>query len=214
MYVQQTIAPSDTDDDGIAQSQTPAGAGNLTLNGALVSGGVATFGAQQYITITCGGNDAGRTFTIVGTGTTGQTLTITQAGANVGATTSTVGMKTVTRVSVDAATAGTIKVGIVGNGRQYPIAVDLNQNPTTISVTVDVTGTINYSVQQTYNNLSSGTPDTWTWFNCPDSAVVSKAADAIGSITSPPTAIAILINSVTAPGQAVFRVIQATNTLG
>ena len=38
-----TVGPLDAaDDNGIAQSQTTAGAADLTLNGALVSGGVAT----------------------------------------------------------------------------------------------------------------------------------------------------------------------------
>lgn len=214
MYVQQTIAPSDTDDDGICTSQTPLGAGNLTLNGALVSGGVAIFGAQQFVTIACAGSDAARIFTIYTVGQTGQTGSFTLAGSSGSTTTATIGALKVTRVAVDAATAGAIKVGIVGQGRQYPIAVDLDQNPTTINVSVDVTGTINYSVQHTYNILSIGNPDTWTWFNCADAAVVSKAVDAFAAYTSPPTAIAILINSVTAPGQVVFRVIQAATAPG
>ena len=44
------------DPDGLAQSQTPSGAGNLTLNGALTSGGVGTFVSSRQITITSAGN--------------------------------------------------------------------------------------------------------------------------------------------------------------
>ena len=60
-----TVGPLDAaDDNGIAQSQTTAGAADLTLNGALVSGGVATFDSPRQVIITSGGNDTGVTFTI------------------------------------------------------------------------------------------------------------------------------------------------------
>ena len=59
-----TVGPLDAaDDNGIAQSQTTAGAADLTLNGALVSGGVATFDSPRQVIITSAGNDTGVTFT-------------------------------------------------------------------------------------------------------------------------------------------------------
>ena len=39
------------DADGIALSQTPVGSGNLTLNGVLVSSGVAILDAAQKVSI-------------------------------------------------------------------------------------------------------------------------------------------------------------------
>lgn len=208
--VTQIIAPSDTDADAICQSQTPLAAGALTLNGASVSGGVATFGAQQYITITCAGADAGRTFTIVAEGRTGQRFTFTQAGANVGATTSTLGPYKVISVSVDAATAGAVEVGIVGQGRQYPVIIDTGQNPCTISVSAVVSGTIDYTVQHSFNDpFADGNPDSWTWFNIGDSAMVTATANGNSNYAFPPRAITILVNSVTAPGSVTFRVIQS-----
>ncbi|MGA1112040.1 MAG: hypothetical protein ACO3VO_10630, partial [Ilumatobacteraceae bacterium] len=69
------------DADGVCQSQTPAATGEqaLTINGALSSGGVATFVAARLITITSAGVDDGRTFTVTGTDVNGnvQTETIT-----------------------------------------------------------------------------------------------------------------------------------------
>lgn len=206
---QQTIAPLDADANGIALSQTPLAGGPLTMNGALVSGGVATLPCQQFPTVTCAGNDAARIFTFTGTGQTGQALTATVAGSSGSVTVSSVGFKTITGVSVDAATADAIEIGIDDVGRQYPCVIDTMLNPTDISVSVDVTDTINFTVQHSFNDPTVGTPDTWTWFNGP-ADVTSKTADAWSSYTAPPRSIAILINSVTAPGQLVFRVIQAS----
>lgn len=208
-----TYAPSATDADGICQSQTPSGAGNLTINGALASGGVATLGAQQFITIDCAGADAGRTFTIVGTGQTGQIVTFTMAGSNASQTVSTVGLKTVTRISVDAATAGAVTVGVNGTGRSYPVIMDYFANPTTVSIYVVVTGTIDFTVQDSPNDPQNNTggPDTWTWFDSDDAALVTTATNAKGNYAFPPHAIAILINS-SAGGSVKVTITQATTT--
>lgn len=206
-----TYAPSATDADGICQSQTPGAAGNLTINGALASGGVATLGAQQFITIDCAGADAGRTFTLVGTGQTGHAVTFTMAGSNASQTVSTVGLKAVTRVSVDAATAGAVIVGVNGKGRAYPAVMDYFANPTTISVYVVVTGTIDWTVQDTPNDPGNNTggPDTWTWFDCDDSALVTTATNAKGNYAFPPHAISLLVNS-SSGGIATVTITQAS----
>ena len=52
------------DPDGLAQTQTPGGAGNLTLNGALTSGGVGTFVSSRQITITSAGDVSARTIAL------------------------------------------------------------------------------------------------------------------------------------------------------
>ena len=65
--VQAVFIEADTDAldaDSISQSQTPSGAGNLTINGAKASGGVATFDSARQVTITSAGNDSARTFTV------------------------------------------------------------------------------------------------------------------------------------------------------
>src|ERR1700761_3608381 len=69
--------------NNIALSQTPGAAGPLTLNGSLVSGGVAVIGNPQRITITT--TDTTHTFTITGTTPTGSILTevVTNAAASV-----------------------------------------------------------------------------------------------------------------------------------
>lgn len=113
--VQSIFIEADTDAadaDSVCASQTPSGAGNLTINGANASGGVATFTAARQVTITCAGNDAGRTFTITGTDVDGTVITEDVSGADTDVSTSTKHFKTVTQIAVDDATAGAITVGM------------------------------------------------------------------------------------------------------
>lgn len=109
------IATLSDDADGVCASQTPGGAGNLTIAGALASGGVATIAAAQKITITSAGDDSGAVFTITGTDADGTTITEAVTGANAGAAVSTKYFKTVTQVAIDGAAAGAVTVGPVGS---------------------------------------------------------------------------------------------------
>ena len=101
------------DADGVCQSQTPAAGGeqNLTINGALASGGVATFTAARLITIASASDDSARTFTVTGTDVNGNVQTETIAGPAT-TVTGTLYFRTVTQVTVDDDTAGAITVGM------------------------------------------------------------------------------------------------------
>lgn len=100
--------------DGICESQTPAGGGaqDLTIDGAQTSGGVATFTAARFVTITSSGTDDGRTFTVTGTDVNGNAQTETITGPDTATVTGTLYFRTVTTVSVDDDTAGAITVGM------------------------------------------------------------------------------------------------------
>ena len=100
--------------DGICESQTPGsgGAQDLTIDGAQTSGGVATFTAARFVTITSAGTDDGRTFTVTGTDVNGNAQTETIAGPDTATVTGTRYFRTVTTVSVDDDTAGAITVGM------------------------------------------------------------------------------------------------------
>jgi hypothetical protein len=105
------------DADGVCQSQTPAAGGEqaLTINGALSSGGVATFVAARLITITSAGADSGRTFTVTGTDVNGNVQTESITGPATTTVTGTKYFRTVTEVLVDENTAGAITVGMANN---------------------------------------------------------------------------------------------------
>ena len=104
------------DADGVCQSQTPGAGGeqDLTINGALASGGVATFTAARLITIASASDDSGRTFTVTGTDVNGNAQTETIAGPAT-TVTGTLYFRTVTQVTVDDNTAGAITVGMAND---------------------------------------------------------------------------------------------------
>lgn len=97
----------------IALSQSLAGAGALTLNGAAATGGVATLTPAQNVVITSAGNDSGLTWTIKGFDYGGSPLSESLAGAN-GAVTSKYIYASVTSISGSGATASTVTAGVSG----------------------------------------------------------------------------------------------------
>jgi hypothetical protein len=113
-----------SDDDGVCASQTPGGAGNLTINGALATGGVATLTSasctQRRVLISTGADETARTFTVYGTraadSKSSGPVDIQEAvtGVNNSTVETLQDFATVTRVAVDGATAGAIKVGTSG----------------------------------------------------------------------------------------------------
>jgi hypothetical protein len=103
------------DADGVCTSQTPASAGNLTINGAQASGGVASFTAARQITIASSSNISNRTFTITGTDAAGNAQVETITGPNNATVTTTGYFKTITQIAISGAAAGALTVGMNGN---------------------------------------------------------------------------------------------------
>ena len=103
-----------TDRNGICAAQTTGGAASLTLDGAGVTDGVATFGTNAVATVTiyAASSNTGVNFEITGTDITGAAQVVTIAGPGAGATvTTTENFLTVTAVAVDAAITGNAEVG-------------------------------------------------------------------------------------------------------
>lgn len=141
--------------NNIALSQSPAGAGNLTLNGSTVSGGVATLDVPRQVIFTSSGNDSARTLTVTGTDWSGTTQTETLAGGN-GATLATTALAylTITKVSISGATAGTITAGTNGVG----ISPWINLDPWalgSVSGQCVPVGTANFTVQVSNDDPNS-----------------------------------------------------------
>jgi len=100
-----------SDTNFYVESVTPTGAGALTL--ANTRPGLNGIGYQ--VIVTCAGDDAGRTFTVVGLGMDGNALTEDISGANAGATTGSSYFAQITSISVDDATDGAVTIGYGGN---------------------------------------------------------------------------------------------------
>jgi len=198
--------------NNIALSQTPSGAGNLTLNGSLVSGGVATLDKPRRVLFTPAGAEATNTtvWTVYGTDWNGNAISEAVSGVNNPSTVYTVyDYKTVTRIAVNKAQAGAVTVGTNGVASSRPIFLDtFAPAPTAIQVTVS--GTVNYTVRQSLDdpNTISGGYTSVTWVNHPDTAdLVSATATAQGNYAYLPFMCGILLNSGT--GSVTMTVIQA-----
>lgn len=192
--------------NGIAQAQTVGAGADLTLNGSLVTSGVAQLGAQRQVIMASASNVATVVFTIYGTNQAGNSITDTITGINGSTVATTQDFLTVTRINASASTgAFTVTAGTNGVGASQPIPLDLYLDPFNVSLYIDVTGTINVTAQYTgdTNVLTSNGP--FLWFNHAD--LTSKTADSVGTIISPVTAVRLLTNSGT--GSAVFGVVQA-----
>lgn len=146
-----SLAPANKAATNLAQSQTPGAAGNLTLNGAAVTSGVGTFDIPRRVAIASGGADSGRTFTITGTDRYGRAMTEALAGPASATVLSVNDFLTVTQIAVDAATAGAITAGQGDKVSTQWLPVD-RRNAENLGFNIVVTGTINYTVEHTYED--------------------------------------------------------------
>ena len=156
----KTLTTLSDDDNGVCASQTPAAGGeqSLSIDGALVSGGVATIAEAQIITITCAANETGRTFTVTGTDADGVTITEAVAGA-AGALTTTSYFKTITGITVDDDTAGAIIVGALSANGAVSKSIRVNRNQTSsfkLGLFVELSGASTYTVQHSPDWPESG----------------------------------------------------------
>lgn len=197
------IDPVDVDTDGIAASQTPAAGGvqNLTLGGALTSGGVYTSadGGARQLVITAAANESARTFTVTGTDADGKAQTEAIAGPNATTVESTKYFLTVTQISTDDDTAGAITVGTVDELASKTIK--LNRHATTGALLQLMTANganINVTAQ-----VALADPDDYTdqeaipWISTQDTDLVAatQAANAIGSLDVHAVAFRLIVNS-------------------
>ena len=98
-----------------------------------------------------------------------------------------------------------MKVQIVsktGTGSSSALVMNTNQTPFNVGFGVVVTGTVDYTVQHTFDDPAVGFT---TWFSHP--TIAAKTANADGNYAFPVTGIKILVNSGT--GTATMNLVQA-----
>jgi len=196
--------------NNICTSQTPGAAGALTLNGTLVSGGVATLDTPRQILVTTVSNESGKTLVIVGTNWAGDPITETMTGPNATTGTSVLDYKTVTSITVSAAFTGAVTVGTTTTAGSAWIRMDSWALPST-TIQCTVTGTANYTVQQTMDNPNDPTAPvavaSMTWTSISDANLVAASATKAGTITATPNWLRVYLNS--GSGSVVMTVAQA-----
>jgi len=202
------------DADGICLAQTTAGAGAFVINGALLDKqatmqGVARVvlpGIQRTVSITCAADISAVNFTITGTDLRGAAVTETLAGPDTTPTTveTTAEFHTITSVTVDDAVGTNVTVGTGTTGQTNWMVLDYFISPFNVGLGVTVTGTIDYDVQYTFDDVqATASPVAFTH---PD--LDGKTSSADGNFAFPCRAVQMLINSST-NGTAVFTVAQA-----
>lgn len=195
---------------GIATSQSGTAGTALTLNGSLVTAGVATLdsgGAARRVIITSAGDDSAHTFTIVGTDRYGRTQTELLTGAN-GTAQSVKDFKTVTSITPTQNTTSTITAGTNGVGSSAPMIVDWIANGNLMKCATLVSGTINYTIQEAVDDFAPAwdlTQNNPNWFSDPVFNALTTSSQ--GNLSGPFTMVRILINSSTAPGSVTAKFI-------
>lgn len=189
----------------IVASNTPAAAGNLTLVGSAT----VTLDVARRALVTYGNEGSARTIIITGSDRSGapisETLAVPSGG---GGTVYTLqDFLKVSAVTVAAAWTAAMTVGTNGIGSTAWIVPNRELTPANIGIGVIVTGTVNFTVEYTYDDplrLPSGLVVPAVW---PLSALAAKAANTDSAITAPVAAYRLTVNSGT--GSARMSSVQA-----
>lgn len=139
----------------IAVPQLSAGAGSLVL----VGGGTVSLDTPRRVLLTAANNESGNTFVITGNQRidgTGNTITETLTGPNAGSVATQQDFGQVTSVTISGASAGLVSVGTNTVGSTQWILIDRMLNPVNLQIGVEVIGTVNYTVQYTYDGILGG----------------------------------------------------------
>ena len=182
-----------------------AAAGNVSVG---TNATVATLDKPRRIMITSAGNDSGITFTVSGTDWNNANISQAVTGGNATTAVTTLDFATVTKIIASAATASTVTVGTNGVAGSRPICFDQFGFPQ-ISLQVSVTGTVNYTVQQSLDDPNRVGLASMNWVNHPDSTLVAATATAQGNYAYLPQVSRVVLNSGT--GSITLTAIQAAN---
>lgn len=192
------------DADGIAVAQTTAGAADLTLNGALVAGGVGQLTSQRKVAGHSTGNISTVVFTVYGTNSAGVSITDTVTGISNTTVSTTLDFLTVTRIAASAAVGTNVEFGTTGVGASQPIPLDLYISPFSVTIQLVVSGTVDGTIEYTADPvLASSGP--FTWFAL--SNLTGITSNSVDTLVAPVAAVRLVTNSGT--GSITTTILQA-----
>jgi hypothetical protein len=97
-----------------------------------------------------------------------------------------------------------VVISKTGAGSSSIVPLDHYQSPFNVGIGVVVSGTVDYTIQHTYDDVQNAAV-TPTWFN--NATIAGKTGNFDGGYTLPVTAVKLLVNSGT--GTATATIIQA-----
>ena len=204
---------ADVDDDGVFQNQTLGGAGNFTLNGAgVVSGEWVTPDLfAKKIGFASTGNISAVNFTISGYEDRNKTIAISEtiAGPNNNTVETTNYFYSIQSISASGAVGTNTKAGPVDEAVSQIIPIKRtfsDRNERITGLTFIKTGTINYTVQQTNDNVQSKDDRKFNWLNSDDSNVLNATTSKNSNYTTMPMAMRVKINSYSSGAELLIQV--------
>lgn len=202
----RSYTPLTPDPNGLCVDQTAGGAGNLTLNGALVTNGVYDTGDDlgHQISIESTGNLSGVTFTITGTNISGEAISEGVTGPNNSTVESSKFFKTVTQVAVDGAVGTNVELGPVDEA-EGPLYVLDYHDCNAYTCSTNISGTINYDVDECFEDVRNVTLDN---LNFKATSLNNETSDQDSSFTNPRTGLKLTINSYTAGATIALDIIK------
>lgn len=200
-----TFSPSDEDLTHFASNVTGA---TFTLTENDTPDGLAH---QVGIRNDSATDHSGKTVTLVGTDQDGRALTEVVTGPGSSATVESSGyFKTLTSATPSATIgADTFDIGIVDEFSSQ--TVPLNVYKSNIGIAINVTGTINYTLQQTLDKLETvaATSAAFKFQDSDDATVVSATDNQNTNYVLPPTAARLKVNSYSSGATISIDITQA-----
>lgn len=182
-------------------------AGNLTLNGSLVTAGVAILDTPRRILFTTTSNETTKTILLAGTNWAGDLISETVTLVNNSTVAAVLDYKTVTSAYCSAALTGNLSIGTNGVAASPWVRLD-DYAPHGVAIQCTASGTVNYTVQQTLDDPNvpgtNMTPATMTWVSSSDTNVVGATATQQTNYNFTPVFARVLLNSGTGTVTATF----------
>ena len=204
---------ADVDDDGVFQNQTLGSAGNFTLNGAGIVNGewVTPDLFAKKIGFASTGNISAISFVVSGYEDKNKTIPISEtiAGPNNNTVETTNYFYSIQSVSASGVVGTNTKAGAVNKAISQIIPTKRtysDRNERQIGLSFIVTGTIDYTVQQTNDNIQSLTNRNFNWLDHDDSDLVNATISKNGNYIAIAQAMRVKINSYSSGAALLIQV--------
>lgn len=204
---------ADVDPNGVFEDQTLGGSGYFTLNGAGVTDSewVTPDGFAKQIGFESSGNLSGVTFVISGYQDKNKTIAISEGvtGPNNSTVETTNYFYSIQSIAASGAVGTNVEAGPVDEAISQIIPIKRSYSDRSerqVGLTFIVTGTINYTVQQTNDDVQSLTDRTFNWLDSDDTNVVSATASNNSNYIAVPQAMRVKINSYSTDAALLIQV--------
>lgn len=200
--IRYSFTPANASTTGFAASVTGA-TFTLTAN-------AATDGLAHRVTVlnNTATDHSGKTLTFTGTSVDGVAQTETIAAPGSSATVTTTGYyKGLASVTVSA-TIGADTFSIGWNNQFISPTIGTDRGGGIVGLNVIVTGTINYTVQQTLDDIQAANRSTIAWLNNDDTTLVGATASANGNYIAGIIGTRLVVNSYSSGATIRFNITQ------